>query len=475
MITFKYEEIFNHYADAIEKGIFETGQKLNSLRKSSEQFNCSLSVTMQAYEELECQGYIRSVEKSGFYILPRKKENLPEPQKYEHSLKVLKSYPINGISQIMEISQRSDFLPLAATIPDLSILGVKKISSIISRNARNDLYYLNHYSQTNGELALREEISRYMLKKGVAASSEEIIVTNGCTEALFLAISNVSSPGDTIIIESPAYLGIVSMLEHLKRNVIEIPTRADKGMDLHILEKVLETEKVKAVVVSPVFQNPLGFTMSEADKKVLYDYSEKFNFSIIEDDIYGDCSFIDKTFSSIKSFDESGRVLYCSSFSKTLAPGLRIGWIIPGKFHKEISSVKHLSGLGSSILIERSVAEYLHSGAYEYHLKYFRKKIASQTNEIRSLVESGFPGQTKISTPEGGYFLWIELEKDVDSYDLFQWACDHKIGIVPGPVYSASGKFRNCIRLSCGSPVTDKTRRGINILGQRVKDIISFS
>ncbi len=471
MTVFKYEEIFQHFVEAIEKGILNSGQKLSSLRKTAQQFDCSLSVIMQAYEELECQGYIQSVEKSGFFVLPRKKSNLPEPYNYEHSLLPLESRPSTMISTIMDMSQNEDFLPFGATIPDLSILEVHKISVLISRNAKNDYSYLNHYTETNGELCLREEISRYMLKKGVYATNEEIIITNGCTEALYLAINSLSAEGDTIAIESPAYLGVVTILEHLNRNVIEIPTRADSGMDLQILETVLKENTVRAVIVSPVFQNPLGFTMSDSDKTALYNLSEKYDMYIIEDDIYGDCSFTGKSFHSLKSLDQRGRVLYCSSFSKTLAPGLRIGWIIPGLFFENISRARQLSGLGGTILIEKSVAEYLRSGSYEYHLKFFRKKIASQTYGIRNLVEEYFPAETKISTPEGGFYLWIEMPGNIDSQELFSWAYAQKIGIVPGPVYSASGKFSNCIRLSCGSPVTDATGDGIKKLGDRIKEL----
>lgn len=308
-----------------------------------------------------------------------------------------------------------------------------------------------------------------MLKKGVYVTSDDIIITNGCTEALYLAVNALSVEGDTIVIESPAYLGVVTLLENLNRRVIEIPTSVEKGIDLDILESVLKESPVKAVITSPVFQNPLGFSMSDCDKISLHNLAEQYDFSIIEDDIYGDCSFSGNSYHSIKSLDQSGRVLYCSSFSKTLAPGLRIGWIIPGKLFQNISKAKQLSGLGGTILIEQTIAEYLHSGSYEFHLKYFRKKIAAQTCGIRSLVEKFFPSGTKISLPEGGYYLWIEMHRNIDSLDLFSWAYKQKIGIVPGPVYSASGKFKNCIRLSCGSPITDATEEAIEKLGDRIE------
>lgn len=470
MSQFKYEEIVRYFISAIEKGVIKNGEKLSSLRKTSRQFHCSVSVVMQAYEELECRGLIRSVEKSGFYVNLNKKENLPEPHNYLYNFEPFSGQASEIIGKLTDMA-RSDFLPLGAAIPDLSLLAGKKISSIITRNTKTDLSFLNSYSELNGEPVLREEISRYMLKKGVNVSPEQIVVTNGCTEGLFLALETCTEKGGTVIIESPAYLGVVSILEFLGRKVIEIPVFPDRGMDLKILKEVLQKEKIQALVVSPSFQNPLCSTMSSEDKMRLYELSLEYDFTIIEDDIYNDCSFNGDIFEPVKSYDMSGRVIYCSSFSKTLAPGLRIGWTIPGRFISDISRRKQLSGLGGSVVIESSVAEYLRSGAYDYHLKYFRKKIAANTFEIRRLIEESFPAGSKITSPRGGYFLWIEMHEKIDAVSVFNWACSEGIGIVPGSVFSASGKFRNCIRISCGSPVTDETGEGIKKLGNHVKSI----
>jgi DNA-binding transcriptional MocR family regulator len=465
MTIFKYEEIFAHFVDAIESDTILHGEKLSSLRNSANYFSCSISVIKQAYEELECQGYIYSVEKSGFYVNYRKTEVLPEPQNYDHKLIATATKASNMINQIMEMAHMPHIIPFGAAIPDLSLLAGKKISSVISKNVKSNLNLINSYAATDGELCLRKEIAKYMYKKGVNINASEIIITNGCSEALFLAVKSCSEPGDTFVIETPTYLGLVTILETLKRKVIEVPTSPEKGIDLDILEKILETEKIQALVVNPVFQNPLGFSMSDSDKSRLYSLADLYSLTIIEDDIYSDCSFSNRILKPIKALDLSGRVIYCSSFSKTLAPGLRIGWTIAGKYFKKVSLERQLSGLGGPVLIEISVAEYLNSGAYEYHLKYFRKKIANQVYEIRKLINIHFPEHTRISTPEGGYFLWVELPQILNSIELYNWAFKNNIGIIPGTVFSASGKYLNCIRISCGSPVTEKIIEGIERLG----------
>ena len=471
MTTFKYEEIFTHVVEAIENNTIVYGEKLSSLRNTANYFSCSLSVVMQAYEELECQGYVHSVEKSGFFVTNRKTGVLPEPQNYDHKLIASPTRASNMIDQIMEMTHMPHILPFGAAIPDLSLLSGKKISSVISKKVKSNLNYINSYAATDGELCLRTEIAKYMLKKGVNVSAREIIITNGCSEALYLAVKSCSESGDTFAIETPTYLGLISILESLERDVIEVPTSPEKGIDLDILETVLETEDIKAIVVNPAFQNPLGFTMNDSNKLRLYSLAELFSFTIIEDDTYSDCSFTSRIHKPIKALDFSGRVIYCSSFSKTLAPGLRIGWTIAGEFAGKVSLARQLSGLGGPVLIEASVAEYLSTGAYEYHLKYFRKKIASQVYEIRKLINIHFPTNTRISTPEGGFFLWVELPEKVNSIDLYNWAFKNNIGIIPGTLFSASEKYLNCIRISCGSPVSEKMREGIEKLGSKVEEI----
>lgn len=471
MAIFKYEEIFSHFVEAIENNTILYGEKLSSLRNTAHNFSCSISVVMQAYEELECQGYVYSVEKSGFFVNHRKTGVLPQPQNYDHTLIASPTRANNMISQIMEMAHMPHILPFGAAIPDLSLLAGKKISTIISKNVKSKMYYMNSYTATDGELDLRNEIAKYMLKKSVKVNASEIIITNGCSEALYLAVKSCSEPGDTIAIETPTYLGLVSILEYLKCNVIEIPTSPEQGMDLNILETSLDIEDIKAVVVNPTFQNPLGFVMNDSNKLRLYSLADLFSFTIIEDDIYSDCSFTNRIPKPIKALDFSNRVIYCSSFSKTLAPGLRIGWTIAGKFAHKVSLTRQLSGLGGPVLIEASVAEYLSSGAYEYHLKYFRKKIASQVYEVRKLIETHFPDNTRISTPEGGFFLWVELPDNINSIELYYWAFEKNIGIVPGTVFSASEQYLNCIRISCGSPVSEKMREGIKRLGSKIEEL----
>lgn len=469
---FKYEQIFKHIVSAVEGGVLLPGDRLDSLRKTAARYHCSVSVVMQAYELLECRGYIRSREKSGYFIEHRGDKNIPEPHKSRHSLKPAETRSCALINQILEMSSDPDYIPLAAAIPDSSILASKKITTSFIRNMKNSPDYLSRYSGGAGSSFLRHELVKYMHGRSVTTEAEDIIITNGCSEALYHAVLNCTGEGDTVAIETPVFTTLITILENLGRKVVEVPTSPDTGLDLDIVAQLLKEKQIDAVAFSSCFQNPLSFIMPDTHKRRLYALAEEYDIPLIEDDIFADCSFKGEPHFPVKALDVSGRVLYCSSFSKTLVPGMRLGWIMPGRWKERVLQSKLNCGLGGALFIQESVAEFLREGHYDYHLKSFRKKIAEQTYTLRELLKRTLPEGCRISWPGGGFFLWIELEEHVDTRILYSRALEKKIGIVPGTVFSASGGFKNCFRVSCGTPVDSAIREAVVVLGDLVKEIL---
>ncbi len=467
---YKYEEISSYIVEGITNKTLFSGNKLQSLRSTAKQFNCSISVVSQAYENLIARGIIKAIEKSGYYILPSLSDNIPEPQNYNHSLIALSSKTNNYTEKIIDMAMNRDIIPLGAAIPDLSILSTKKIVKCISNTIRYNPDCINSYTPAKGSIKLRIQIANYMFDKGVFIDPDEIVITNGCAEALYIAIKCSTSPGDTVAIETPVFFSLISILEKLKMNVVEIPTSPITGMDLDILEDIIVKEKVKNVIFSPTFQNPLCSVMPAFNKKRLYQISQKYNLTLIEDDIYGDCSFDGQNHFPVKSFDKLKNVIYCSSFSKTLAPGLRIGWAIPGKRLNEFTNLKQVSSLGGNLLTQLTIADYLKNGFYKNHLRNFRKNIYLQTTQMKNLIEKILPTNIKVSNPTGGYFLWLELDKSINSYNIHNIAYKKSVGIVPGPVFSSSGKYLNCIRISCGNPVTEDIVEGLETLASIIRN-----
>lgn len=465
-MSFKYEKVFTDLHNAILNGIFLPLAKLPSLRTSSIKYNCGVSVIIQAYGKLESIGLITSIEKSGYIVCSDSVMPMPTPENANHTLLPNISKANTMTSEIMDMAMDKTILPFGAAIPDETIMATKKLTMYIRRKIQYCPELLTCYTPAAGSLNLRQEIVKYMFNKGVYINADDIVITNGCAEALYLSLKLTTSPGDTVAIETPTYFSLISMLEELKLRAIEIPTKADKGLDIGNLKKTLENCKIKSLVFSSTFQNPLCSIMDSSALKELYNLSIAHGFNLIEDDIYGDCSFDKKSYKPLKSMDKKNNVIYCSSFSKTLSSGIRIGWVIPGTRLDQFKESKQISCLGGPAVLQEALAEFFRDGCYDLHLKKFRKKIYSQTYGIRKLIEKYFPTGTKVTSPKGGYFLWVEFPKGLNAYTLYSMAYENKIGIVPGPVFSLSENYRNCIRLSCATPITPEIIGGVRKLGE---------
>jgi DNA-binding transcriptional MocR family regulator len=467
---FRYEEISAHFSSAIEEGTIPFGSKLPSLRIMSQRYNCAISVVMQAYELLERRGLVYAVEKSGYFTRPPRTSPLPEPQKEKYYLNSEEATPLSILGRIVEAGNDKSIVPLGAGNPHESILPVKSLKQNFIRILKDESHWIAKYCDEGGNRQLRKEIASIMLNRGVSVSSRDILISNGCTEALSLAIQSCSSPGDEIVTESPVFLGIIQILNQLNRRVIPIPTSTTDGMDLIQLESVLAREEVKAVIMTALYQNPLGFVMKEENRKKVIYLAEKYGVTIIEDDIYNQCSFDQKEERPIKSFDTEGDVIYCSSFSKTISPGIRCGWLIGGKKHENCRRLKMGLTLGGNPAVQRAVAEYLKSPRYSQNILHLQKSAAQQSRELKQLLISEFPKETAITEPEGGFYFWVELPGDTDTLRLFEDAIECGISTVPGQAFTTGQRYSNCLRISFASPISDETKRAVTKLGQLIRD-----
>jgi DNA-binding transcriptional MocR family regulator len=312
---------------------------------------------------------------------------------------------------------------------------------------------------------LRQEIARRALRWGQALSQDDIVITCGCTEALTLALAAVARPGDTIAVESPTYFGLLRSLEALELKALELPTDAASGVDLATLGEVLENGSVKACLLSSSFSNPLGFTMTEEKKLALLDLLAHHDVPLIEDDIYGDIYFGKERAKPFMALDRRGRTIYCSSFSKTVAPGYRIGWVATSRHMEALLERKIALTLSGPALPQTALADFLASGGYDQHLRRVRQVFADSIEQMLRCVERSFPQGTRVSRPSGGFVLWIELPQKVQTRELFEQAIARGICFTPGEAFSASQRYGNCLRLSCGYPWDRRIEAGLVRLG----------
>jgi DNA-binding transcriptional MocR family regulator len=479
-MAFLYQQIAEELGTKIQNGEFNFDQKIPSVRAMAQKMNCSHSVVIQAYESLEKNGLIYAVPKSGYF--PQIQNQILavsdlQVKKSPNKLKAIAPSTNLMIAKVLEASLNPQIAPLGGGIPSPEILPLQTLQKFLVRASRDWTELLGMYTPTLGSLNLRKQIAKLMHQRGVEVDPEEILITNGCMEALVLALRACTQKGDVVALEYPLFFGLISVLEDLELKVVQIKTHPQTGLDLEHFKKALEKHSIRVLVSSATLQNPLGFSTSSEHKKSLVELCKKNKVTLIEDDVYGECLFQPELIRPLKHYDQSQNVIYCSSFSKTTCPGYRIGWMIAGKNHTQVTRAKMSQTLGGSSLIQEAMALFLEEGSYEYHIKKFRKAIASQVFQYRQLILDTFPKNTKVSSPQGGFFLWVELPEDlqINTAKLFDRAIlECGVSFVPGPTFCAEWSdnhqplhpLNSCLRISCGAPLTPEIKAKVLALGQ---------
>ena len=467
------DHLYMQVAGGVEKMIAEDvlkiGDKLPSVRVLSEEQGISMGTAFQAYYHLEGKGLIESRPKSGYYVRFNHKRfpalpKMMQADSESHTVSVKEM--ISNIYSDITADHKMNF---ALAVPDASLLPAAKLNKSVVHALRNSKDHCIQYEHTQGNIDLRKQIAKLAFNWGGKIKPEEVIVTNGCLEAMTMCLRAVTNYGDTVAVECPSYFGIYQAIESLGLKVVEISSDPTTGLELASLEKAIEKFNIKACVCVPNFNNPLGSCMPDENKKQLVDLITKHNIPLIEDDIYGELYFGKNRPRPCKYFDTKGMVMHCSSLSKSLAPGYRIGWTLPGKFFEEVRQIKRMHNISSPTLTQAAMAHFLQHGRYEYHLKNLRKALHTQCLRYIQSIISYFPADTKISRPHGGFVLWLELNKNVDVFKLRSEAMKQHISVVPGKIFSASCNFSHCLRISFGKPWNDDIDYGLKVLGDLVK------
>lgn len=462
-----YLQVADNVAELISTGSLRMGDRVPSVRRLSRQQKVSVPTILRAYMELESRRLIEARPKSGFYVRPRLSEAVAEPSAAPRT-SAAPWADFHPSTPIVRDLANPAFVPFGGAIPSPELLPMAKLTRITASIAREHSAEVLGYDPVPGSEKLRREISRRSLDWGCHLGADEFMITNGATEAIQLALRAITQPGDSILIESPAYYGFIHILNQMGLKAVAVPATAREGLSLEGVEAALKKRRISAILLVPSFSNPLGSMMSEESRKALLQITEKKNIPIIEDDIYGDLQHEGARPRCLKAFDADGRVILCGSFSKTLAPGYRVGYAVPGRWLNKMVHLKIASNWGSATLPALAVAEFLRNGGYDHHLRTIRRTYRDQVEKMREAVAAAFPAPVRISNPRGGFVLWVELPPQVDAMRLFADARKVGISIAPGPIFSPVGDFTNYIRLSCGFPWNAKMETAIGTLGKLI-------
>ncbi len=464
-----YVELARSIEQLIDQGTLRPGHRLPSVRRMSLQRDVSISTVLQAYTLLENRSRVEARPQSGYYVRPRLSGAALEPRMAKPMAKA--SYVgVNDLTaEVLTLASDPHYVPFGAACPHHSLFPTKKLARLLAAVGRNDPSLLGRYAMNSAYDPLSREIARRYLQAGCPLAHDELVVTIGCTEALNLSLRAVTKPGDTVAVETPTYFGFLETLQSLNLRVVEIPTGSRTGICLDATREALAHHDVKALMVMPSFSNPLGSCMPDEHKEKLYRILAEFDVPAIEDDVYGDLHFGERRPKPLKAWDTDGRVLLCSGFGKTLAPALRVGWCAPGRYLERVRRLKFTNTLGTPVVLQKTVSDFLRNGGYDHHLRSIRRAYHNQLHLFSQAILRYFPEGTRLSRPEGSFVLWIELPPGVDTLRLYRDALKQHITTAPGALFSVKDRYKNCLRMNCGLPWTDAIATALQTLGDLAK------
>lgn len=468
-----YRQLADHYLGAIKAGALAHGERMPSVRSMMRLHDVSLSTALQTCRQLETEGWIEARPRSGYFvrkpkraaIMPIEEPNLalpPDPAQYVGIHARVSEFIAQGRSYPIKVN-----LSFARAAPELYPSEQLRNAAIRAMRRHPDM--LVRATPAGGNAVFRTELAKRAMNSGMVLSPDEIIVTHGCIEALNLALRAVAQPGDTIAVESPVFFGLLQILESLGLRALEIPSSASSGLSLDALELALQTyDNIKAVVVVPHLQNPLGSIMPGANKKRLLQLCVEHGIPLIEDDTYSDLVEGDVPLHAMKAWDGTGNVIYCASLHKTLAPGMRLGWMVAGRWQARVAMLKYAQTRDNAEWSQIAVGDYLASGAFDRHLRRLRSALRTQRERMAEAIASRFPSGTRLNMPDGGVTLWVELPEKLPSKTLFDAAIREGTLFAPGSMFSNSSRFDHFMRVSCGYPYSDGMDAAVRRLGQIV-------
>lgn len=461
---FLYTTITNGIARQIRNGVLKTGDRLPSVRMLCLQHNIGMNTAKRVFLELEALSLISSKPQSGYFVSAQPHLKLQLTGVSKPSATGKNKEPDELIRKVYAGLGKDDLTPFAIGSPSGKLLPLAKLNREIALATRTLKTGSISYEPLQGNVTLRRMIAARSLAWGGNLDENDLLTTAGGMNALSFCMMALSKPGDTIAMESPCYPGSLQLALSLGLKVLELPTHPTKGIEIDALKKAIP--KIQLCLLAPNFNTPLGSHMPDEHKEAVVKLLARHHIPLIEDDIYGDLHFDAQRPKCCKTFDKKGMVLWCSSASKTLAPGYRVGWLAPGKYKEQILKLKLVHALSCTTVTQEAVAGFLKSGRYENHLRQLRKTLQDNYQHYIRTIAEHFPAGTKTSRPQGGLSLWVELNKNINTTKLFEKALKQKISIAPGRMFTLQDQFENCMRLSLGMPWSGHVEQQLQILGK---------
>ncbi|MGU3377034.1 aminotransferase-like domain-containing protein [Chryseobacterium sp. M5A1_1a] len=469
MKSYKYEVFTTGIEEQIRKGILQAKDRLPSVREIKKRYNLSTSSVQSGFESLMIKGLIESHPRSGYFVTEIQEHHIPE---IKTKLPPVVRDEIFFKNMMLTSKQTSEVSSFNNAVPGDLLIPQKLILRTMQEVIREKGASLLRYYPSNGLEALRKQIAQRMKIYGCTLNPEELIITDGALQSLTIALSSVTKAGDIVAVDSPCVFSVLEVITNLELKVIEIPVHYRNGLDVEYFQKACTENDVRALIVTPNFHNPTGIMMNDDTKKELLRIAEAYQLCIIENDIYSDLYFEEKRPSSIKSFDRKGLVMIYSSFSKTLAPGIRLGWLYAGKFYSGAEKTKFTLGRSVSPIYQELILKLLQENKYERHLRLFRKKLNEQAVQLLEVLRKYFPQDSYFHKPQGGYSIWGQMPANTDMQKFYQYCEDNKVLFTPGNTFSVTDQYSHHFRIVFAERITPESIVLLRKMGRKAKDLL---
>lgn len=469
-----YLQIRDRISRLIKSGRLQSGERLPSIRSLAESVQVNKLTVIEAYSVLEADGLIHARQGAGYFVNSAAIGSLKLKSTFAPTQDVIiteqeRSSFFEQYTASLQAQKQGEILDFSSGFPSSS--GLKHLQRIARRAVVRAADTLFQYDFPQGQLTLQKQIVQMLVQQGLEVSPEELIITNGSEQALSLAIRYYVQPGDWVIVETPTYHGALGILEDLGAKVIGIPMTV-AGMNLELLEQYLCSHRPKLIYTISTLHNPTGLTTSQTHRQQLLALAEQYECPILEDNAYEGLNF-EPVPAPIKALDRHDWVTYISTFSKTLMPGLRVGYmVVTGKHYRCIVKQKLLHDLHVSTVSQAIVSEYLASGHYRRHLSRLRANNLQSRNAMLQALERYFPQEVGWTVPKGGLFLWVHFPSSIPIQAIRNQAAAQKVLVACGSAFFPSQKGYPAMRLNF-SHLPEDIDRGIAVLGTVIKGYLA--
>jgi GntR family transcriptional regulator/MocR family aminotransferase len=478
-----YQQIQEHVARLIREGALAPHTRLPATRRLAADLGVNRITVSNAYAELEAAGLVYAQIGRGTFVSPAPEVRGPatagRPVPEERALwqQALAARPLPSTDgqwqRLLRRAGEPGVISFAGGVPCLDTFPVEDFRKAMQAVFKRDGQAAMDYDEVQGYPPLRGAISHYLGEQGISTTADEIFIASGSQQALSLVAMALLQPGDTVVVESPTYSNAIQLFNWLGARMLGVPTD-DEGMRVDLLEHLLRHQRPRLIYTIPTFHNPTGTTLNGHRRRELMALAERYGLPVVEDDYVGDLRYDGPREPSLRALDRAGNVIHISTFSKTLMPGPRVGFVLAaGPLLERLVALKRQTDLGTSGLIQRALEVYVGEGRWRAHTRRVSRVYRARRDAMVAAMERHFPPQARWTTPKGGFFVWVRLPAWVALTDLYLAAIERQVAFAPGPLFFPGTPAYPALRLSFSQATPERIVEGIERLGQALREVLS--